>query len=271
MIIDAHTHIGKAFWGQFTPEILISMLDRIDYAICSNLEGIDSWVGKDELECNLEMLEVSKKYPKLKPLIVCEPDRTQNADAVRKLLEEHPEFVGLKFHPEFTKLPADSDKYDDYIKAAEEFDKPCLFHAGHIYSMYSSPRLIYEKAKQYPKVKIILGHLSTGISYSRKAAIDIMVESIENETAQLYTDISWVEFGDLIMLVDALKYTKKGDYTNRIMWASDAPVGAFSQQEGYYDKNLSEFINKFSEYYNDNKMLNNLMYNNAKTLFCIKS
>ena len=55
------------------------------------------------------------------------------------------------------------------------------------------------------------------------------------------------------------------------MWASDAPVGAFSQQEGYYDKNLSEFINKFSEYYNDNKMLNNLMYNNAKTLFCIKS
>lgn len=271
MIIDAHTHIGKAFWGQFTPEILISMLDRIDYAICSNLEGIDSWVGKDELECNLEMLEVSKKYPKLKPLIVCEPDRTQNADAVRKLLEEHPEFVGLKFHPEFTKLPADSDKYDDYIKAAEEFDKPCLFHAGHIYSMYSSPRLIYEKAKQYPKVKIILGHLSTGISYSRKAAIDIMVESIENETAQLYTDISWVEFGDLIMLVDALKYTKKGDYTNRIMWASDAPVGAFSQQEGYYDKNLSEFINKFSEYYNDNKMLNNLMYNNAKTLFSIKS
>ena len=271
MIIDAHTHIGKAFWGQFTPEVLISMLDKIDYAICSNLEGIDSWVGKDELECNLEMLEVSKKYPKLKPLIVCEPDRTQNADAVRKLLEEHPEFVGSKFHPEFTKLPADSDKYDDYIKAAEEFDKPCLFHAGHIYSMYSSPRLIYEKAKQYPKVKIILGHLSTGISYSRKAAIDIMVESIENETAQLYTDISWVEFGDLIMLVDALKYTKKGDYTNRIMWASDAPVGAFSQQEGYYDKNLSEFINKFSEYYNDNKMLNNLMYNNAKTLFCIKS
>ena len=271
MIIDAHTHIGKAFWGQFTPEVLISMLDKIDYAICSNLEGIDSWVGKDELECNLEMLEVSKKYPKLKPLIVCEPDRTQNADAVRKLLEEHPEFVGLKFHPEFTKLPADSDKYDDYMKAAQEFDKPCLFHAGHIYSMYSSPRLIYEKAKQYPKVKIILGHLSTAISYSRKAAIDIMVESIENETAQLYTDISWVEFGDLIMLVDALKYTKKGDYTNRIMWASDAPVGAFSQQEGYYDKNLSEFINKFSEYYNDNKMLNNLMYNNAKTLFCIKS
>ena len=135
MIIDAHTHIGKAFWGQFTPEILISMLDRIDYAICSNLEGIDSWVGKDELECNLDMLEASKKYPKLKPLIVCEPDRTQNADVVRKLLEQYPEFVGLKFHPEFTKLPADSDKYDDYMKAAQEFDKPCLFHAGQLPGM----------------------------------------------------------------------------------------------------------------------------------------
>lgn len=269
MIIDAHTHIGKAFWGRFTPEILISMLDRIDYAICSNLEGIDSWVGKDELECNLDMLEVSKKYPQLKPLVVCEPDRTQNADAVRKLLEEHPEFVGLKFHPEFTKLPADSDKYDNYMKAAQDFDKPCLFHAGHIYSMYSSPRLIYEKAKQYPKVKIILGHLSTGISYSRKAAIDIMVESIENETAQLYTDISWVEFDDVITLVDELKSTKKGDYTNRIMWASDAPVGAFHQNKNFYKQNLDEFRKKFIEHYRDENLLNNIMYKNAQTLFNI--
>ena len=267
MIIDAHTHIGRAFWGQFTPEILLSMLDGIDYAVCSNLEGIDGWVGKDEFECNLEMLAASKKYPKLKPLITCEPDRTKNADAVRTLLKEYSDFVGLKLHPEFTKLPADSEKYDDYMKTAEEFDLPCLFHAGHINSKYSSPRLIYKKAKQFPKVKIILGHLSTGISYSRKAAIDIIVESIEKETALLYTDISWVDFEDTVMLIDRLKHTSKGDYTHRIMWASDAPVGAFSEQKNFYGQNLSDFTDNFLKHYKDKKLLENIMYHNAKKLF----
>ena len=93
-----------------------------------NLEGIDSYTGKDEIECNLDMLNACKKYPKIKPLAVCEVDRTENADKIRKLLGEHPEFIGLKFHPEFTKLRADSDKYNDYLKVAQEYKKPCLYH-----------------------------------------------------------------------------------------------------------------------------------------------
>ena len=131
MIIDAHTHIGNSFWGQFSPEFLLDIIgDDVDIAICSNLEGIDSFTGKDEIECNLDMLNACKKFPKLKPLAVCEVDRTENADKIRKLLSEHPQFIGLKFHPEFTKLRADSDKYNDYLKVAQEYKKPCLYHSG---------------------------------------------------------------------------------------------------------------------------------------------
>lgn len=87
MIIDSHTHIGNSFWGKFSPEFLLEIIGNVDYAICSNLEGIDGYTGKDEFECNIDMLNISKNFPKIKPLAVCEVDRTQNADAIRELLK----------------------------------------------------------------------------------------------------------------------------------------------------------------------------------------
>ena len=268
MIIDAHTHVGNSFWGQFPPEFLLDIIgDDVDIAICSNLEGIDSYTGKDEIECNLDMLNACKKYPKIKPLAVCEVDRTENAGKIRKLLGEHPEFIGLKFHPEFTKLRADSDKYNDYLKVAQEYKKPCLYHSGHIKSRFSSPELIYKKAKEFPNVPIILGHLSTTTRECHEKAIEIMLESIENNTATLYADVSWVGVEDSIMLIEKLKNTKKGDLTERILWASDAPVGDFNQRRELYLKNLKDFQEGILKHFNDPILLDNLMYKNAKNLF----
>ena len=42
MVIDAHVHIGKAFWGDFSPEFLLSIIGE-NIGICSNLEAIDSY------------------------------------------------------------------------------------------------------------------------------------------------------------------------------------------------------------------------------------
>ena len=68
MIIDSHTHIGNSFWGNFSPEFLLDIIgNSVDLAICSNLEGIDCFTGKDEIECNLAMLNIAKYYPQIKP------------------------------------------------------------------------------------------------------------------------------------------------------------------------------------------------------------
>ena len=83
--------------------------------------------------------------------MVCQPNLTENSDVIRNFLEKYKEFIGLKFHPECMKLPADSEKYDKYLKLAEEFKKPCLYHSGHIKSRFSSPRLI--STKNYGKRK----------------------------------------------------------------------------------------------------------------------
>ena len=262
MIIDAHVHIGNSFWGNFSPEFLLNIIGN-KTCICSNLAGIDAFSGKDEYAANKEMLDISTKYPQIKPLYVCEVDRSLDTNILKRMLKDYPQFVGLKFHPEFTKLPADSDKYNDYLRAAQEFKKPCLYHSGHIKSRFSSPELIYKKAREFPDVPIILGHLSTGPRSSHEAAIDIMVESIEQDTATLYVDISWVEIEDIILLIERLKNTKKGDYTHRIMWASDAPVGDFNQKKEIYAANLAKFQSAIKEHFNDETLLNALLYQNA--------
>ena len=279
MIIDSHVHIGSSSWGNFSPEYLLSLIDEtVDFAICSNLEGIDTFDFKSELDCNLTMLEISKKYPKLKPLLVCQPNISENVEDIKSLLEKHPEFIGLKLHPECLKLPANSEKYNKYLDLARKFKKPCLYHSGHIKSRFSSPRLIYEKAQEYPDVPIILGHLSTGPKQSHIEAIEILLDSIEKEKATLYVDISWIDFlgeslnesyEDTIMLIEALKNTKKGDFTHRILWASDCPVGKFNQDKKSYANNFAIFKRRIMENFNDENLLENLLAKNAMRLYCI--
>lgn len=274
MIIDSHTHYGLgSSWGNFSPEFVLDVVgESIDYLICSNLEGIEGVNLKSELDCNLDMIRISKKFKKFLPLAVCQVDKSLDNHVMRYLLTEYPQFIGLKFHPECEKLPANSPKYDKYLELAREFKKPCLFHSGHIKSRFSSPALIYEKAKQFPDVPIILGHLSTGPVQSHEQAVEIMLNSIENESATLYCDVSWMSFGtenvdDIIYLIEKLQNTPKGDYTNRILWATDVPVGEFNQTNELYRKNLDNFKVKISSHFQNEKLLNNLLYFNARDLY----
>ena len=246
MIIDSHVHIGNSEWGNFTPEYLINIIKEADYAVCSNLNGIDSTAGIcDEYECNTEMLEVAKRYPKLKPLAVCQPNAAENNCVIRNLLENHPEFVGLKIHPEYMRLPADSDKYNKYLELAREFKKPCLYHSGHIKSRFSSPVLIYKKAQEFPEVPVILGHLSTGPKDCHKMAIEILLDAVENDRANLYVDVSWIDFAferlnesmeDTLLLIESLR-------------------------------RLKIFKQRVLERFNDESLLENLLSENARKLY----
>ena len=277
MIIDSHVHFGKSLWGNFSSEFLLSIIgDSVDFAICSNLEGIDSPVFSGELDCNMKMLEVSKAFPKLKPLFVCQPNYMTDVAGARAIIENNPEFIGFKIHPECMKLPADSAKYDKYLELARELKKPCLYHSGHIKSRFSSPKLIYKKAQEFPDVPIILGHLSTGPKQSHIEAIELLVESIEKDNSILYVDISWIDFAfeklnesyeDTLMLINALKNTSRGDFTHRILWASDCPVGKFNQTQESYKKNLEVFKQRVIEEFNDKILLENILSNNARKLY----
>ena len=74
---------------------------------------------------------------------------------------------------------------------------------------------------------------------------------------------------DTLMLIEALKNTSKGDYTHRILWASDAPVGKFNKQKESYARNLDVFKKRVIERFGDEVLLENLLFNNAKKLYKI--
>ena len=76
-------------------------------------------------------------------------------------------------------------------------------------------------------------------------------------------------YEDTLLLIEKLKNTSKGDYTSRILWASDCPVGEFNHSQNSYSKNLELFKFRISEKFQDETLLENLLYNNAKNLYKI--
>ena len=105
---------------------------------------------------------------------------------------------------------------------------------------------------------------------SKSEAIKLMVDSIENNKAKLYVDTSWLELDEIILLIDSLKNTSRGDFTNRILWATDTPVGEINQNKNYYQDRLSNFKQIILNNYNDKNLLENILFNNAKKLFKLK-
>ena len=71
------------------------------------------------------------------------------------------------------------------------------------------------------------------------------------------------------MLIKALKNTKLGDYTHRILWASDCPVGKFNQTKESYKYNLMIFKQKLMEEFKDETLIEDILANNAKKLYGI--
>ena len=304
-IIDAHAHTGifgdglnntcDKFEARHFNQILSQPInggeDTIEKIIISNLNCIDNITPQmedklkekgltktflNELDGNREILNIAKENPVLKPLAVCQPDKTQNADNIRTILKEG-EFYGLKFHPLHMKLAADDAKYDDYLKLAEEKKLPCLFHCDAAGCKYSSPEQIYTLAKRHPKVPVILAHLGAGED-SHSRAVKVLLDSINKGDALIYADISWVDCNseDKKIIVDTLKKlqnTEKGDMTSRLLFGTDAPIGKFGADglydQNYYGNNIKQIKTSIKNAFKDDsdKVTNKLFYENAEELF----
>lgn len=304
-IIDAHAHTGifadslnntcDKFEAYHFKRIISDMIncgeDTLEKVIISNLNCIDN-VGSEmevklkekglkkiflnEIDGNRESLNIAKEYSFFKPLAVCQPDRNSNADNIRKILKEG-KFYGLKFHPYHMKLAANDSKYDDYLKVAEEYNLPCLFHCDAAGCKYSSPEQIYELAKRHSKVPVILAHLGAGEG-SHSRAVKVLLESVNKGDAMLYADISWVDCNsvDKNTITDTLRKlqnTQKGDMTLRLLFGTDAPIGIFGA-EGFYDsnyyaENVKQIKTSIKKVFKKSSatIISKLFYDNAEALF----
>ena len=305
-IIDSHVHIGKFGKDFFTQNDLdifikspLSNGDTIEKMIVSNSSCIDTEGILNEIDGHKQLVKIVGDNPKIAAIAVCQPNLTNgNTKFIEQIFKENPgRYVGLKFHPRSMQLAANDKRYDNYMKFAAKHKLPCLFHSDRTYDMhydggyvgkrcnYSRPEQIYELARRHKNVPVILGHMGGNEGRNAKAAVDAIVESIENNSANLYADISWVnpdtiEKPDIIEAIKRLKNTSKGDKTDRLLFGTDAPIGRFGGQGEFGIKPLDAYqeviidvknaIKKAFPQKEADELIEKIFYKNAQDLFFSK-
>lgn len=296
-IIDAHVHCGQWNFDRFPCEDVVEFFskkfnqgkDYVDRVIISNLDCIKTGKNnkplKDEISGNLLLLDAAIKDKKFIPFVVCQPGHG-SAENIEVLLKKYPELIkGLKFHPACLNLAANDVRYVPYMQLAEKYNKPCLFHsevlsdeAGNLLrNGVSDPDYIYETARQFPDVPVILGHMGLGGDKAHEAGINTLVKSIDNNDAKLYADLAWVDWDNpakphIVDVIDKLQHSSKGDMTERLLFGTDAPLGVFGEkalkQQGAYDANIRNIKAAIRENFGDdaNKLISRIFYRNSKKL-----
>ncbi len=296
-IIDSHVHCGKWINDSFSTKNVLDFFNRkfnngkdsIDRVLISNLDCIINGKNKapfmDELSGNLKLLKKCVNNPKLVPFVVCQPGYG-SAENIELLLKKYPDLIkGLKFHPACLDLPANDARYLPYMRLAEKYNKPCLFHSevitdknnNFIRNGVSDPEYIYETARKFPNVPVILGHMGLGGAKAHEAGIDTLIKSIERGDAKLYADLAWVDWDNpakphIIEVVDKLLRSSKGDKTERLLFGSDAPLGEFGEkalkQQNSYENNIKNIKQAIRDNFGDDasKLISRIFYRNSKKL-----
>lgn len=296
-IIDSHVHCGKWTNDNFPVKSVVEFFNRkfnngkdtVDKVIISNLDCVINNVNKrpfkDEITGNIDLLRKSLSDSRFVPFVVCQPGYGC-ADNIELLINSYPGVVkGLKFHPACLDLPANDIKYFPYMQLAQKYNLPCLFHsevltddAGNlIRNGVSDPEFIYEAARNFKDVPVILGHMGLGGDKAHEAGIKTLIDSIDNADAKLYADLAWVDWDNpakphIVEVIDKLLHTSKGDKTERLLFGTDAPLGVFGEkaliQKGSYDNNIKNIKSAIRENFGSDapKLISRIFYRNSKKL-----
>ena len=308
-IIDTHAHVGHLNNKVYRKEDLDIFVkeplpnnDYVEKMIVSDLDVLHSL--NKEYDGNKSLINAlnSDKYLLLAS---CSP-KDGNVNNIKKLFKENPgKFVGLKFHPSIQNLAVNRAEYNPYLDFGAKNNIPCLFHTevltdntGKLIkeTSISDPKSIYNLAKKYKKLPIVLAHLGAGWKEAHDKAIDVLVQSIKNQDANLYADISWVDidakphgnekYNPKEHVVKAIKVLKGignplwkyGDQSYRLMFGTDAPIDRFqliTNKNAVLD--YTKFIEEIKHAIRSDidlksdaeKIIDDIFYNNAKKLYAV--
>lgn len=241
-----------------------------------------------EIEGNQSLIDECVNLEVLRPLLVCQPTNGGSAQNIRQLLEANKGKVfGFKFHPELG-IGLD-ETYTPYMKLAEEYAVPCVFHSGVVGSV-SDPWKIYELAKQSPKVPVVLYHMSLApfgkvgdlpvaerlkrglIGQENKfiwevrdnwnnEGIEVAKTALKRGDANLYVETSWTKPETVVQAIRELG-------VDRVLFGTDTPLGDFKDR-GFYIQNLTKTIQAVKDAFGENseEVIRKVFYENAKELF----
>lgn len=233
MIIDAHTHIGQFNNHNTTVEELVASMKEagINYAVLlANNRGT-----REGLTIK-ESIEVSKRYPQLKPVgnIDWEHLNQKQLDTLIEHLSKN-QIYGVKLYAGYEDYNWFDKKLDPLYEYCQKNNKPVAFHTGVLAQgskgllKQSHPLNADEVANRFPKLKIVLCHAGNPwimdaaavVAKNEHVYVDLSGYFGEYQTIQQNEiDMFKQVMGDFRMFV--------GDY-KRCLFGTDFPL--YNQKE----------------------------------------
>ena len=216
-IVDAHMHIGSHsvfFAPKYDVKDYVSLMDEnnIAYSVCSDMSSIMEDCGRS-LEIADKIFEQSNQ--RIYILCVFNPNYPEESLAVMKKLCKKPYLVGIKIHPSWHGIDAESGKYEPLWRFAADNDLTIMSHTWSVSSYnpvqkLSTPLKFEKFIKQFPKVRFVLGHFG-GRGSGRYEAIKLI-----NQYPNVYGDFS----GD-IFDYELMENLVKAVPSDKILYGSD--------------------------------------------------
>lgn len=283
-IIETHAHIGS--WSadnvNFSEKTILEAVgepfeididgeteeNEVVAVMISNMSGMDCGVDgipkQNETECNEKMLKVAAQNPKLKSLIVGQPGFGDAANLERLISRRGDEIYGIKLHPNTLRLNANDPLYEPYLELAQAAGLPVLFHSQ---DNYSDPMYIFETARKFPDVPVILAHMGMGDDQNHWYTLGLMQAALASGAANLYADVSWLSPG---MIVAALNRADERTVSH-LMFGTDIPLGPYGDPE-FYPTRVAEVKTALAEAFDEEEgeaeeLIHALFYQNAYDLF----
>jgi len=134
-------------------------------------------------------------------------------------------FVGIKLHTIGHALNPLSVDGGTVFETARELDVPVMLHTG-AGIPFADPAMVIPRAKQFPDVRIILGHAGWSIFTGSAIAV---AETFDN----IYLETSWCRSSDLAGIVGRVG-------GRRVMYGSDHPKNVVPELAKYRSAGLSQ-------------------------------
>ena len=235
MIIDFHTHAFPEKIAARTIEALIANTARIcDYPMRNCTDGTARGLLEVEKRAGVDLAVVLP--------IVTNPKQTETVNRVAKETNEancglysfgsvHPAdpdalnwvdrlaadgFKGIKLHPEFQNVYADSDEVISICRRAEKYGMTVVFHAGrdigYLPPVKTAPDMLLRIIDRAPDMKLVAAHLGGWMMWDEVAAKLV--------GSPIYFDTAFIaDFIDKSLTCDIIK----AHGADKVLFGSDAP------------------------------------------------
>lgn len=227
MIIDSHTHLGSSHVtdSEYTEEQWLELMKK------NNVDAVFSLPlaeGKPDTKSMHDRVHKFARDNKGKVFGIADVnprwEEKEYKDEVSRCVNELG-FIGLKLHPLLHGVNPAAKFCRKAFEISHELNVPLLVHTG-TGAPASLPSSIIPRAKEFPKLKIVLSH--SGMFFFTSEAIQV-ASLFEN----VYLESSWNPVHKIIAMIKTVGVEK-------VMMGSDHPTNIRIELEKAKDLNLND-------------------------------